>query len=312
MLNTEQLQFDSNVDDVHYTAWNYSANEKAALRTASALRGLIKLLMDLAAALRHKPKNSSFLQDINDLELVAHFSDGREVPVPHTIYSQEAKHGLQWLPLEQIPEHFPTNADLRRMADIVIADMVNELSQDDNALKVFFEGDAWDNYEEEDEQEAKNETEDDGPKDLLLQTEPVPEVDLEGTLDARERVAGSIVRRRGQPEFRKALIRAYHSKCAITGCDAVEALEAAHISPYRGPNTNHPSNGLLLRADLHTLFDLGLIAIDARTMTVLIAKNLANTTYAEIAGKVLRLPMNENFCPNLHALDKHRSESRIE
>jgi HNH endonuclease len=35
----------------------------------------------------------------------------------------------------------------------------------------------------------------------------------------------------------------------------LDILEAAHISPYRGEEDNHPENGLLLRADLHTLFD---------------------------------------------------------
>ncbi|MEH1887220.1 MULTISPECIES: HNH endonuclease signature motif containing protein [unclassified Nostoc] len=41
----------------------------------------------------------------------------------------------------------------------------------------------------------------------------------------------------------------------ITNFDAEVALEAAHIIPYSETENNHPSNGLLLRADLHTLFD---------------------------------------------------------
>ena len=83
-------------------------------------------------------------------------------------------------------------------------------------------------------------------------------------MDGRERAIGAIVRRRGQPAFRRALLEAYHERCAVTGCDAPEALEAAHVVPYRGVATNHPANGLLLRADLHALFDLGLIAVDER------------------------------------------------
>src|ERR1700722_13744752 len=39
-------------------------------------------------------------------------------------------------------------------------------------------------------------------------------------------------------------------------------LEAAHITPYMGASTNSLLNGLLLRADIHTLFNLGLISID--------------------------------------------------
>ena len=81
-------------------------------------------------------------------------------------------------------------------------------------------------------------------------------------VDARERTLASIVRRRGQPEFRKALLTLYQRQCAFSGCSIVETLEAVHIIPYQSTETNHPSNGLLLRADLHTLFDIGLIAVD--------------------------------------------------
>ena len=56
-------------------------------------------------------------------------------------------------------------------------------------------------------------------------------------------VIASIVRRRGQPEFRRALIEAYSGRCAISGCDAVDALEACHIVPYGGSQTNRVSNG---------------------------------------------------------------------
>lgn len=45
-------------------------------------------------------------------------------------------------------------------------------------------------------------------------------------------------------------------------------MEAAHIRPYRGKKDNHPSNGLLLRADIHTLFDLNLVAIDPETLKI--------------------------------------------
>jgi len=45
-------------------------------------------------------------------------------------------------------------------------------------------------------------------------------------------------------------------------------LEAAHIKPYRGKTDSHLENGLLLRADLHTLFDLNLIGVEPDTLTV--------------------------------------------
>lgn len=89
--------------------------------------------------------------------------------------------------------------------------------------------------------------------------------------DARERVRRAIVLRRGQTEFRLRLISAYGGKCAITGCELIDLLEAAHIVPFRGTETNHLQNGLLLRSDMHTLFDCGLVSIDHKSMTVVVA-----------------------------------------
>ncbi len=48
---------------------------------------------------------------------------------------------------------------------------------------------------------------------------------------------------------------AYGGRCAVTNCDIEDVLEAAHISPYNGPSTDQVYNGLLLRTDIHTLFD---------------------------------------------------------
>jgi predicted restriction endonuclease len=79
--------------------------------------------------------------------------------------------------------------------------------------------------------------------------------------ETRERISRSIAQRRGQPKFRKDLLEAYGYHCAITGCDAEEALEAAHITPYCETGVNAIYNGLLLQADIHTLFDLSLITI---------------------------------------------------
>ncbi len=94
---------------------------------------------------------------------------------------------------------------------------------------------------------------------------------LEDAYDARLRVYRQIVARRGQSAFRGALLEAYQGRCAITGCDAVFALEGAHLRPYRGPDTNVVTNGLLLRADIHTLLDLQLLAPDPRSRSIVIS-----------------------------------------
>ncbi|MDZ4723882.1 MAG: HNH endonuclease [candidate division Zixibacteria bacterium] len=123
--------------------------------------------------------------------------------------------------------------------------------------------------------------------------------------DARQRVDRSIAIRRGQAEFRSLLLRAYNSSCAITGCDAVEALEAAHIMPYKGVEWNHITNGLLLRADIHVLFDLALMAIDPDSLCVVLASSLRNSSYAEIEGSRITSPKDPLALPSQAALAKH-------
>ena len=78
----------------------------------------------------------------------------------------------------------------------------------------------------------------------------------------------------------------------MTTTDAEQALEAAHIYPYQGTQTNHISNGILLRADIHVLFDLRLITVNSYDMTIIISGVLSKTVYAELLGKSLLLPEN--------------------
>jgi hypothetical protein len=134
------------------------------------------------------------------------------------------------------------------------------------------------------------------------------EFDVENEGEGRKQVLSSICRRQGQPEFRRKLIEAYSGRCAISRCDVVETLEAAHITPYNGPTTNHPANGLLLRADLHVLFDLLLIAVDPATLRVIIAPKLKNSSYSEFEGKTLNLPLQAHLRPSVGALQKHLDE----
>ncbi len=135
--------------------------------------------------------------------------------------------------------------------------------------------------------------------------------DPAGIKDARERIVSSIVRRRGQPGFRKKLLAAYKGQCAITGCDVEAVLEAAHIVPYKGSRTNHAGNGLLLRADLHTLFDLGLVAVDVETMCLLVSAQLAGTPYDDYRGKRITVPDDPANQPSHDALHRHRQKSGL-
>lgn len=123
--------------------------------------------------------------------------------------------------------------------------------------------------------------------------------------DARRRIFGALVRRQGQPAFRRALLSAYEGRCAMSGYAVNSVLEAAHIMPYRGAHTNHVTNGLLLRADLHTLFDMGLIAV-GESKVLVVASALHGTPYVEMHGRSLFLPTEPAHQPNMDALRSHR------
>lgn len=114
---------------------------------------------------------------------------------------------------------------------------------------------------------------------------------LPSTRDGRVWTERSVALREGQPEFRRQVIELYGSRCAISSCATVDALEAAHIVPYKGKKSNQPWNGILLRADLHLLFDKNLLTIDPATLKVRLNRRLKGTEYSKFHGKPVRLPI---------------------
>ncbi|MHB1340554.1 MAG: HNH endonuclease [Coriobacteriia bacterium] len=140
---------------------------------------------------------------------------------------------------------------------------------------------------------------------------PLAAFDPSAEQDDRIKVVAAVHRRQGAPRFRRALLYAYKGKCAMTGYDAEPALEAAHIVPYRGPQTNHPANGLLLRADMHDLFDLGLVAVDTDSMKLRLSHDLEGTMYEQYEGQPLWIPNDAVAKPSLEALNKHRLRSAV-
>ncbi|HQX53063.1 MAG TPA: HNH endonuclease [Planctomycetaceae bacterium] len=107
--------------------------------------------------------------------------------------------------------------------------------------------------------------------------------------DSRELIMQQIRKRRGGKEFRKLLCERFEGKCVVTKCKIVAVLEAAHIKPYRGVSDNDIKNGLLLRADIHTLFDLNLLGVEPQTWIVRIHPKIRET-YAEFEGRQLVMP----------------------
>lgn len=106
--------------------------------------------------------------------------------------------------------------------------------------------------------------------------------------DARKLVQRAIKQRRGQKNFRNMLL-ASMAVCAVTGCTLVDILEAAHIDAYRNDNHNNIKNGILLRSDIHTLFDLHLLAINPITLTVHLAESIDDVYYKKYNGMKLNI-----------------------
>lgn len=136
--------------------------------------------------------------------------------------------------------------------------------------------------------------------------------DLVSEVGGRQRVFREILRRRGQQAFREQLLYAYEGACAVSGYEAEDALEAAHIVPYAQQGLSTPRNGLLLRADIHTLFDLGQVAIDPESFRVRVNSRLRATKYRSLEDAELRLPRDSAMQPYRDFLARHAEWARLD
>jgi len=90
--------------------------------------------------------------------------------------------------------------------------------------------------------------------------------------------------RRGQPKFRRILLQAYDQKCCVTGCNVAYVLDACHISPHALGGENKTENGLLMRTDVHNLFDEGVIQIAPVNRIIHVHPKLKNSEYWQYDG----------------------------
>lgn len=108
--------------------------------------------------------------------------------------------------------------------------------------------------------------------------------------DWRKKIIAEIAVRQGGKAFRAGALSDYGGRCLLSDCEEPSVLEAAHIVPYRGAQTDGRDNALLLRSDLHTLFDREAIWIDPHTLTVRITKPLKGAEYRYLDGYQISLP----------------------
>lgn len=118
--------------------------------------------------------------------------------------------------------------------------------------------------------------------------------------------------RLGQGAFRVAVIEAYHRRCALTGEKTLPVLTAAHIKPYVESKSHQVSNGLLLRSDLHLLFDHGLITVTPEyrvEVSERIREQYSNgRIYYALQGQTIALPDVIRDRPERELLEWHNRE----
>jgi putative restriction endonuclease len=118
--------------------------------------------------------------------------------------------------------------------------------------------------------------------------------------------------RLGQGIFRAVLTDSYSRRCAISGERTLPVLEAAHIKPYSMVQRHDISNGLLLRSDLHKLFDEGYLSVDPKERRVLVSRKIREEfengkDYYKFEGQFLREPTDLGARPLIENLDYHAS-----
>jgi putative restriction endonuclease len=137
-----------------------------------------------------------------------------------------------------------------------------------------------------------------------------PEFSLVGEDQGRYGVR-RIRERIGQGAFRVLVLDAYGRRCAVTSERTVPVVEAAHIQPYLGSLSNHVQNGIAMRSDLHTLFDLGYLAVDDAFRIVVSGRIKAEfengRDYYKLHGVALSLPRSRDLRPSQEALEWHRT-----
>lgn len=112
--------------------------------------------------------------------------------------------------------------------------------------------------------------------------------------------------RQGQPEFRLQLLALYDNRCVISGCETRDVLQAAHIKSVSDGGSHDLRNGLILRADLHNLFDRGLITI-SKSGIVSINSKITEKYYRKYNGKKLSNVVKN---ANLKALAAHQQRHK--
>jgi len=101
--------------------------------------------------------------------------------------------------------------------------------------------------------------------------------------------AGCSAPRTAQADFRAKVLVNYRHRCCLTDATELAVLEAAHIIPHARGGSSDVDNGLALRADIHQLFDAGLVAIDADELKLRVSNRVRCPAYRALDTTAIRL-----------------------
>lgn len=115
--------------------------------------------------------------------------------------------------------------------------------------------------------------------------------------------------RLGQGTFRLSVVDAYGRACAVTNEHSLPVLEAAHVQPFAQGGPHDVSNGLLLRSDVHRLFDLGYVTVTPeyrfRVSPRLMDDFHNGREYERFEGRTIHTPRSAPLQPDRDLLDWH-------
>lgn len=113
----------------------------------------------------------------------------------------------------------------------------------------------------------------------------------------------------GQQVFKGLILTSYDRHCAITGNHIQPTLQAARIRPVSHEGENRVDNGLLLRSDVHTLFDLGYLGINQRyelQVSRVLREEWGNgQEFYDRARQAIRVPQLRSNRPDREAIEWH-------
>lgn len=119
----------------------------------------------------------------------------------------------------------------------------------------------------------------------------------------------------GQGTFRINVARAYGNECALSETRVTPALEAAHIKPFSEGGSHAIQNGIMLRKDIHSVFDAGFATFDEERRFIVSpkVKIIFNNghEYRRLHGKVMRMPVNPEWAASEEFLSWHRENRYV-